>query len=142
MITYPTGQVLGVVDEPARAATVATELTAAGFAPAGVRVMAGPVGRDELGRLGARPTALSRAVRVFQFVLMDQTPDFLVYERAIDDGRAVIAVRVADRDGMEAARDILERHGAHFLNYYGRLSTEELAMWRGPEPDLPDVLRR
>jgi hypothetical protein len=142
MITYPTGQVMGVVDDPARAATAATALAGAGFEAAGVRVLAGPAGREQLGRLGSSPTVLSRAIRVLQFLLMDQTPDFLVYERAIADGRAVVAVRVANRAGMEAARGILERHGAHFLNHYGRLSTEELSMWRGPEPDIPDALRR
>lgn len=142
MITYPTGQVLGVVDDPRGAVAASAALENAGFDPADVRVLDGPTGREELGRLGSRPTVMSRAIRVFQFLLMDQTPDFLVYERAIADGRALVAVRVADRKRMEAARGILERRGAHFLNHYGRLSTEELSMWRGPEPDIPDALRR
>ena len=73
---------------------------------------------------------------------MDQLPDFLVYERAIEDGRAVVAVHVADRTAMQAAREVLERFGAHFLNHFGRLSTEELSMWRGPEPEIPGALRR
>jgi hypothetical protein len=37
---------------------------------------------------------------------------------------------------------VLERFGAHFLNHFGRLSTEELSMWRGPEPQIPGALRR
>ena len=73
---------------------------------------------------------------------MDQLPDFLVYERAIEDGRAVIAVHVRDRTAMLRARVVLERFGAHFLNHFGRLSTEELSMWRGPEPEIPGALRR
>jgi hypothetical protein len=32
--------------------------------------------------------------------------------------------------------------GAHFVNYFGRFATEEIARWRGPEPQLPDYLRR
>ena len=142
MITYPTGQVLGVIDDPARAGEAAAALADTGFVAADVRVLAGPAGRDQLGRLGSRPTVLSRAVRVFQFLLMDQTPDFLVYERAVLDGRAVVAVRVPNRERMGVARSVLERHGAHFLNHYGRLSTEELSLWRGEEPDIPDALRR
>ena len=39
-------------------------------------------------------------------------------------------------------RTVLERFDAHFLNYFGRLSTEELSMWRGPEPEIPGALRR
>ena len=34
------------------------------------------------------------------------------------------------------------RHGGHFTNYYGRFATEELDLWRGPEPEIPGYLRR
>ncbi len=73
---------------------------------------------------------------------MDQLPDFLVYERAIEDGRAVVAVRASGHGAVDRARVILERFDAHFLNYFGRLSTEEISLWRGDEPAIPDVLRR
>ena len=46
-------------------------------------------------RWARAPNPCRALVRAFQFLSMDQLPDFLVYERAIDDGRAVIAVRVA-----------------------------------------------
>jgi hypothetical protein len=54
----------------------------------------------------------------------------------------VIAVHVANRDAMVAARTVLDRYGAHFLNHYGRFHTEELSLWRGPEPEIPGALRR
>ena len=142
MITYPTNRLLAVIDDPARAAAAGDALTAAGMGRDHVEVLVGADGRDRLGRLGSRPNLLSRTVRAFQFMLMDQMPDFLVYERAIDDGRAVVAVRVDDRRVMREAQAVLERHGGHFLNHFGRFSTEELTMWRGPEPVIPDPLRR
>lgn len=143
MITYPTGRLLAVVDRPEAAAAVATALVEDGVVPAAdVEILAGPDGRERLGRLGSRPNLLSRTVRLFQFMSMDQLPDFLVYERAIDDGRAVVAVRVTGREVMLRVRDVLEHHGAHFLNHFGRLQTEEVSMWRGPEPDIPGPLRR
>ena len=142
MITYPTQRLLGVIDDPARARDAADALAAAGVAPEDVLVLAGPDGRDELARLGSPPNPLSRLTRVFQFMSMDQLPDFLVYERAIDDGRAVIAIRVTDKARIAPIREVLERFGAHFLNYFGRLSTEEISLWRGEEPGIPDVLRR
>ena len=142
MITYPTQRLLGVIDDPARAREAAGALATAGFAPADVLILAGPDGRAELARLGSRPNPLSRLTRVFQFLSMDQLPDFLVYERAIDDGRAVVAVRVADKGRIGAVRQVLERFDAHFLNYFGRLSTQEISLWRGPEPEIPDALRR
>ena len=73
---------------------------------------------------------------------MDQMPDFLTYEAALRDGRAVVAVRAEDRPTMLRARDILVVADAHFMNFFGRLSTEELSRWRGPELAAPDYMRR
>jgi hypothetical protein len=142
MITYPTQRLLGVIDDPARALEAAAAL-AEGIVPADdLRVLAGPEGRDELAGLGSPPNPLSRLTRAIQFMSMDQLPDFLVYERAIDDGRAVIAVRVTDKARIGPVREVLERFDTHFLNYFGRLSTEEISRWRGEEPSIPDALRR
>lgn len=142
MITYPTRQLLGVIDDRAGAQEAAAALAGAGVAATDVQLLEGPEGRERLGQLGSQPNPLSRVVRAFQFLLMDQLPDFLVYERAIDDGRVVVAVHVADRDAMLRAKVVLERFDAHFLNHFGRLSTEEVSLWRGEEPAIADALRR
>jgi hypothetical protein len=142
MITYPRQRMLVVIDQPEAAREAAAALTADGIAPIDVEVLVGSDGRERLGRLGPPPNPLSRLVRIVQFLSMDQLPDFLVYERAIEGGRAVIAVRVPDRPTMLRALARLEGFGAHFANHYGRLSTEELSMWRGIEPDIPGPLRR
>jgi hypothetical protein len=142
MITYPTRKVLGVIDEPARAREAVAALQATGVPASDIRLLLGEEGRRDLATLGSRPNPLSRAIRVFQFMSMDQLPDFLVYERALEDGRAVLAVHVGNRTAMLSVRTVLERFGAHFLNHFGRLSTEELSMWRGPEPEIPGALRR
>jgi len=144
MITYPTNRLIGVIDSPSGASRAADALVAAGFAPEGIVVLLGDEGRDRLGRLGSPPNGLSRVVRFFQFVLMDQTPDFIVYEAAIAEGRAVIAVIAGggDRERMLRAADLLKADGAHFLNFFGRFQTEEVSLWRGPEPEIPDALRR
>jgi hypothetical protein len=142
MITYPTRKVLGVIDEPARARDAVAALQATGVPASDIRLLLGEEGRRDLATLGSRPNPLSRAIRVFQFMSMDQLPDFLVYERALEDGRAVLAVHVGNRTAMLSVRTVLERFGAHFLNHFGRLSTEELSMWRGPEPEIPGAFRR
>jgi hypothetical protein len=142
MITYPTRKVLGVIDDPAKAAAAVAALEADGVPGAEIRLLLGEDGRRDLATLGSRPNPLSRATRVFQFMLMDQLPDFLVYERALEDGRAVVAVHVGNRTTMQRVRVVLEGFDAHFLNHFGRLSTEELSMWRGPEPEIPGALRR
>ena len=142
MITYPTRKVLGVIDDPARAREAVAALEATGVPASDIRLLLGEEGRRDLATLGSRPNPLSRAIRVFQFMSMDQLPDFLVYERALEDGRAVLAVHVGNRTAMLGVRKELERFGGHFLNHFGRLSTEELSMWRGPEPEIPGALRR
>ena len=141
-ITYPTGRLLAVIDDTGAARAAAEALVAAGFNPAAVALLEGAAGRDGLGRLGPPPSLLGSLIRAVQFMAMDQTPDFLVYERALDDGRAVMAVRVRERAEMLRARTVLDAHGAHFLNHFGRLMTEEVSRWRGPEPAIPDALRR
>jgi hypothetical protein len=51
-------------------------------------------------------------------------------------------VRLRDRRRIPPVRATLDRFGAQFMNDYGRLSTEELSLWRGEEPAIPDALRR
>ena len=142
MITYPTQRLLGVVDDPDRAMAAADAIVASGIGRDDVEVLVGAAGRERLGRLGPPPNVLSRVVRAFQYLSMDQLPDFLMYEAALDDGRAVVAVRVARRERMLRIRDVLVAHGGHFLNHFGRLWTEELTLWQGPEPRIPEALRR
>ena len=39
--------------------------------------------------------------------------------------------------GLAIARKAIEEHGGHFINHFGWFETQELARWRGPEPDVP-----
>ncbi len=140
--TYPTDHVLGVIDDPAAAATAAAALVAAGIPTADVTILRGDAGAEAIDGLGTAHGFFGKLLRTLQFTTMDQMPDFAVYEAAIRDGRAVVAVRVPDRDAMTLVRDVLAANGAHFLNFYARLYTEELSRWRGPEVDVPAYLRR
>jgi hypothetical protein len=139
---YPTDHLLAVVDDPTAAAEAGRALVAAGFAAADVTVLRGDEGADRLDGLGSVGGLWRRLVRATQFMTMDQMPDFLTYEAALRDGRAVVAVRAGDRPSMLRARDLLIGAGGHFMNFFGRLSTEELARWRGPELELPGYMRR
>ena len=100
MITYPTSRLLGVIDDPAGARGRGPRR---GWRAGGADAVDLLVGEDGpatgLGTLGSRAGPLSRTIRVFQFMSMDQLPDFLVYERALVDGRAVVAVHVPNGNG-------------------------------------------
>jgi predicted O-methyltransferase YrrM len=141
-IRYPTNRLLAVVDDPTEAAAASAELAAAGVATRDLEILRGDEGADRMDGTGEVSGWLGRLRRAFDFTLMDQLVDFAVYERALRDGRAVVMVHVHGDAPKVAAQRILKSHGGHFINYYGRFATEELDMWRGPEPEIPGYLRR
>ena len=141
-LTYPTDHLLGVIDDAARAAEAASVLIANGFRPGDVTILRGEEGMERLAPSEGVRGIWTKLVRAVQYTTMDQMPDFPAYVAALKDGRVVVAVHARSRRRLLLARDILERHGAHFLNFFGRYSTEEFSRWRGPELPLPDYLRR
>jgi hypothetical protein len=141
-IGYPTNRLLAVIDDPAQAAAALAELQASGLATRDLEILRGEEGADRMDGTGDVSGWLGRLRRAFDFTLMDQLVDFAAYERALRDGRAVVMVHVHGDGPKEAAHQIVKRHGGHFINYYGRFATEELDLWRGPEPDIPGYLRR
>ncbi len=141
-IGYPTNRLLGVIDDPGAAAGAMADLQASGIATRDLEILRGEEGADRMDGTGEVAGWLGRLRRAFDFTLMDQLVDFAAYERALRDGRAVVMVHVHGDAPKDAAHQVLKRHGAHFINYYGRFATEELDLWRGPEPDIPGYLRR
>jgi hypothetical protein len=141
-IGYPTDQMLAVAGDASAAAAAAAALREAGIPDRDITLLRGPEGADRLDGTGAANGILARIRRLTSFTLMDQLVDMAVYERAVRDGAVVLMVRVRGDAKKAAVLDLLRRKGAHFINYYGRFATEELERWRGPEPDIPDLLRR
>jgi len=141
-IRYQTNRLLAVVDDPTEAVAAIAELAAAGVATRDLEILRGDEGADRMDGTGEVSGWLGRLRRAFDFTLMDQLVDFAVYERALRDGRAVVMVHVHGDAPKVAAQRILKSRGGHFINYYGRFATEELDMWRGPEPEVPGYLRR
>jgi hypothetical protein len=141
-IGYPTNRLLAAFRDPAGAAGAAAELMTAGLRAADVTILRGDEGADRLDGTGATNGLVARVRRTVSFTLMDQLPDMAMYERAVRDGGAVLMVRVRGEQRKAVVVDALRRHGAHFINYYGRFATEEVQRWTGPEPEIPDLLRR
>ena len=141
-IGYPTNRLLAVVDDPTDAAAAMADLTTSGIAVRDLEILRGDESADRMDGTGDVSGWLGRLRRAFDFTLMDQLVDFAVYERALRDGRAVVMVHVHGDAPKAAVHRILKSHAGHFINYYGRFATEELDLWRGPEPDIPGYLRR
>ena len=129
-----TGKLLAVMDDVASARAAVTALEGARFSHDAVVLLEGTDAADAIGgKNGGRWSRLNQAVAFWQ---ADQAVDLATYEAAVRDGRAVIAVRIPNGDARERAVKTLRGSGAHFINYYGRLVTEDIVPWRGERPDV------
>jgi hypothetical protein len=137
----PTNRLLAVIDDPRQADAVRVSLAAAGIPADGVEVLTGALAAERLDPLGKSGGWWLRVKRVVGFTQADQSVDLALYAAALREGRAVVALRApaAERD---AAAGVLRTHGAHFVNFYGTLVTEEIIPWRGERPQLPEFLQR
>ena len=136
------GRLLAVVDTDEEARAAHGALVSAGIDPAAIEIFGGPDAARVFGPSGRRRGLLGRAWRILEFSWADQAPDFAWYEAAVREGRTVLSVRVRGQGRVAEVARILEAHGGHFLNHFGWFETRELARWRGPEPDVPGLLRR
>ena len=132
-------RLVGVIDDPAKAQVARQRLVDLGIPMADIEVLVGEAGAQHLDSTGEGGW-WQRIVRLSQYITTDQSTDLVMYDAALRDGRAVIGVRVTDKALKPQATRILEEAGAHLLSYFGRLQTEEISRWRGPELVLPDML--
>ena len=135
-------RLMAVLDQPQAAAPAKQALVDAGFAPDAVTVLQGDQDADRIDSFGKSSGPLRKLWRIVQFIQTDQMVDLVVYEAALRDGRAVITVHAPRAPEREAAKRVLAAAGAHFMNFFGRVSTEDISRWRGKELPLhPDLYR-
>jgi hypothetical protein len=135
-------RLMAVVDTAEAAAMATSELARAGFGPEAVTVLRGDGDADRIDSLGKLGGPLARAWRLLQFTQTDQMVDMVVYEAALRDGRTVIAVHAPRMKDRDRAKRALDAAGAHFMNFFGRIATEDISRWRGKELPIPRYLRR
>ena len=135
-------RLMAVLDQPAAAVPAKEALVHEGFAPDAVTVLQGDRDADRVDSFGRSSGPLRKLWRVVQFTQADQMVDLVVYEAALRDGRAVITVHARRAEDRERAKRVLAAAGAHFMNFFGRVSTEDISRWRGKELPLhPDLYR-
>ena len=139
---YPTDSLLAVLPDPESAAQAAADLKAAGIPDRDITVLRGEEGASRFDPTGAVHGVIARLRRIVSFTVMDQLPDMAWYDAAIRAGQTVVMARIRGAEGKADAVRILRDHGGHFINYYGRFATEEIARWQGPEPDVHAMLKR
>ena len=136
------GRLLAVLDGPEALAAATGALEDDGVAADAIEVFTGPDGASAFDSSGGQHGPLARILRTVQFTLMDQMPDFAYYEAAAREGRSVISVKPTGDAQTRRAVGIVRRHGGHFINYFGRFTTEEFERWHGDEPAVPGFMRR
>jgi hypothetical protein len=141
-IGYPAGSLLAVLPDARSAATAAAALRAAGIPDRDTTILRGEEGADRLDGTGVMNGVFARLRRLVAFTLMDQLVDMALYEQAVREGQVVLMVRPRVDARKAAAMAVLRQHGGHFINFYGRFATEEIERWKGPEPNVPGLLRR
>lgn len=136
------GRLIAVLETPEAVDAAGAALVSAGIEPGSIEVFAGAEAAAAFDPSGARRGLLGRFYRILEFSWADQAPDFAWYEAAIREGRSVMSVRVRGQRHVTHVARIIGEHGGHFINHFGWFETQELARWRGPEPDVPGFLRR
>ena len=140
-IGYPDRQVLAVLDDEDAVRRAVAAVTAVGVPNGDVETFSGEADAERFDATGASHGLLARLRRVVQFSLMDQLPALAWYEAALRENRHVIAVRTVDRRATLGVVKALVGAGAHFINRFGRVDTEEFARWRGPEPRVTSLMK-
>lgn len=130
-----TNRLMAVIDDPDAAARAVDQLRAVCGADSAVALV-GEDGVQHLDRSGKRGGARTRVARLMAYIFADQSVDLATYEAALHDGRAVVAVRARGAEKDAALRCLLDA-GAHFVNWYGPMATEDIVPWRGPQLPLP-----
>jgi hypothetical protein len=133
---------LAVFDTPADADAAVDDLAGAGIDRARIERFEGADDTALFDASGRRRGLRGRLYRLIEFSWADQAPDFAWYEAALREGRVVLSVRTRGQEQLRQAADIVLAHRGHFVNHFGWFETQELARWRGKEPDLPGFLRR
>jgi hypothetical protein len=143
MIGSAIGRLLAVFDTPGEANAAIEALAAIpGVDRARIERFDRPEEAPAFDASGRRRGWLGRLYRIVEFSWADQAPDFAWYEAAVREGHVVISIPVRGQEAVRRVAAVLIDHGAHFLNHFGWFETQELARWRGKEPDLPEFLRR
>ena len=140
-IGYPNRQVLAVLDDDEAVGRAVAGVETVGVPAADIETFAGTEDAARFDATGARHGLIARLRRVLQFSLMDQLPAMAWYEAALREGRYVVAIRTSDRRTTVRVVAALVSAGAHFINRFGRVDTEEFARWRGPEPRVPNLMK-
>jgi len=126
-LTYPTNKVVAIVDTPEQLRSAIAELNQAGFGEDKIDVLCGQSGADRLDVTGEHHGFLARLYRFMEKFGDMESENLRDYQHELRGGRFLLAVEVPDEQRKAQVLQILESHGGHRINFYGRWEVQGLA---------------
>jgi hypothetical protein len=125
-VFYPTDKIFGVVDDPTAAKEAVDALKKAGFADDDIHMLAGEEDAARVDVSGKQHGLVAELVRFLQKAGDYESRDIRIYQQELKEGHAVIATTAPKQADRDKALEVFFSFGAHFINFYGRTSSERL----------------
>lgn len=117
---------MAVIDDPAHLEEAVHSLVKSGFDEADVGILSGAAGVQRIDAKGERKGLLARLFRIVDR-LGEEHEHTARHVDALQAGSFVVVVAAPDDGSKARAHAALATHGGHFINYYSRWQTENLA---------------
>ena len=121
-LRQPRNQLVGIINTPEQLQAAVVELNKAGFGEDAIDVLCGKQGADRLDVTGEKHGLLARLYR-----FIEQAKNLREYQQDLLSGRFLIAIEAAEEDKRAQALKILQSHGGHRVNFYGKWTVKGLA---------------
>ena len=142
-VRLPENHVFGVISGSESAERAVSELQAAGFTQ--TTILRGDDVAEEIDPKGETSGPFKKLVRAVQDHLSEESGYFAQYQEEARAGKDVVAVQVEDRDAADAAKEVLQKHGAVNLRYFGGFAVTDLTPESNPSTrseESPDRMTR
>ncbi len=130
MLVYPTDKVVGIVEERERVDALRDALGEANIGSDRIEVLCGESGSEHIDADGDEGGIFASAIRTVQKALGEEAKRLEKLNDAVDAGKYVVQVAVADGDDEEQDKrrigQLLHEAGAREVAFYGSWAVEEI----------------
>ena len=116
-------RVLGVIDDAREADKTVRDLDESGVPDGAVETLCGDSGVERIDVGGEHGNRIAKLIRAVESV-NPEGEQLRHYKDELEQGHCVIDVPVFDEARREQAVQILQAHGAHYINAYGQWTVE------------------
>jgi len=133
-IVTPINEVLAVLPTPDKANEAIRDLKTAGFSGDRVRLLEGSEADDKIvGSIGQNAGLATKLFKFFEQMHTDASVILEQYREAGKSGKEVLAVKIEKPEEVDIANEVLSRHYAENIRYFGTLGITDLSVPRPAE---------